>query len=450
MIKNNLFAELNFNKNKFLYYKKKYSFELIKKNINKIYQTAIKNKKGVVALNTKNKLDFLIKLYALNKAGFVVFITNTNSENFLKKEKIKINYFFKKNKFTNIKKTKYPLDKKISLIFKTSGSTDVSKYVFLSNDNISFITSEMNKKMFLNTRSQNELIFAPIDHAFGFGRLHSLLKSNHSITLVDKITLSKFYNTCDYFNCTCASIPSNILMALIDLDYKNFKKKISKFNYLHTSTSYLPINYRKKFKNLNCNLFINYGMTEAMRSTFLDCKKYPKKIHTEGKPFKGINLKIDKKYNTYGNIFIKGRNLTLGYSDKKLWKSRFINGWFSTGDLGYLDKDGFLIFYGRDKDNINYNGINYNLKQIEKYLKKRFFMKNLKIINISKKRNSFDSKLFLFIDKNLKENLIYKYLKSKKIFITFEKIIKTKKFIYNRTGKINTNNFIKKINEKSN
>ena len=67
-----------------------------------------------------------------------------------------------------------------------------------------------------------------------------------------------------------------------------------------------------------------------------------------------------------------------------------------------------------------------------------------------KKRNNFDSELFLFIDKNIKENLIYKYLKSKKIFIIFEKIIKTKKFIYNKTGKIDTNNFIKEINEKSN
>ena len=36
-------------------------------------------------------------------------------------------------------------------------------------------------------------------------------------------------------------------------------------------------------------------MTEAMRSTFLDCMKYKNKIHTEGKPFAGIKIKFLKK-----------------------------------------------------------------------------------------------------------------------------------------------------------
>ena len=106
-------------------------------------------------------------------------------------------------------------------------------------------------------------------------------------------------------------------------------------------------------------------MTEAMRSTFLNCQKYPTKIHTEGKPFKcGIKTK-NKTWN-----IIKGNNLAISYLDKNSWKSNIENGWFKTGDIGELDKQNFLTFKGRNIDNININGLNYSLNTIENLIKK--------------------------------------------------------------------------------
>ena len=65
-------------------------------------------------------------------------------------------------------------------------------------------------------------------------------------------------------------------------------------------------------------------MTEAMRSTFLNLKKHKNKIHTEGRPIKGVKLKIKKNMlKNYGEILVKGRNLAYGYNNENEWKRKF-------------------------------------------------------------------------------------------------------------------------------
>ena len=201
---------------------------------------------------------------------------------------------------------------------------------------------------------------------------------------------------------------------------------------------------RKKLLNKGTNLFINYGMTEAMRSTFLDCKKYPKKIHTEGKPFSGALIKIYKKNkkDKIGQIFLKGKHLARGYSEAKLWKLNFDGKWFKTTDLGYLDKDNFLIFHGRNNNTININGVNYFLDDIENLLKKKFKNIKYKILNISNSKNYYNSELYLFVEKLIDMSQIQKILKQKKINITFRKQILIKNFKFEKTGKLNIKNLI--------
>ena len=440
----NLFSEIKFCKDKSIFYEKKYNFSKIKVLINKTFDPIRKYRKGVVVLDTKDKLKFITRFYSCNKAGFIIFLSNSIRE--IKKEKIQINYIFRGDKLIKISNPKKNFKKNVAIILKTSGSIEFPKYVFLTNENISFITSKMNKAMFEGKKKFNELIFAPIDHAFGLGRLHSLMKSSNSISLVDNYTVSSFYNTFKIFNCNSISMPAKLLSTLMDLDFQNFKKKMKDLNYAQISTGYFPLSYRKKVLSLRTNLFINYGATEVIRSSFLDCKKYPSKIHTEGKPFEGIKIKIvNKGKNIHGDIFVKGKNLSQGYSNEKLWKSSLHKGWFKTKDLGFLDKDGFLIFAGRDNDNVNINGVNYSLKLIENDIRQNLKILNLKILNISKKGTDYDTKLYLFLDKKINKSLIFSFLNRKKINISFEKIILVNKFDYENTGKMNVKNLIKLI-----
>ena len=152
-----------------------------------------------------------------------------------------------------------------------------------------------------------------------------------------------------------------------------FKKITKDIKYIQISSGFFPLNLRKKLLALGINLYINYGMTEAMRSTFLNCRKYKNKIATEGKPFKGIKIKIKKiNNNKVGEILIKGKNLAFSYSDKKIWKQKIDNGYFKSGDIGYLDEDNFLIFKGRDDDKIDIKGNIFYASNLEAKLKKNF------------------------------------------------------------------------------
>ena len=122
-------------------------------------------------------------------------------------------------------------------------------------------------------------------------------------------------------------------------------------------------------------------------------------------------------------------------------EKKFKSNYFDSGDIGYLDKDNFLIFKSRVSNKININGIVFYLDEIENILKKKFSISIVKIVKLNK------SKFYLILDKQIDKNLIYNFLKNKKINIFFEEIISFK-LDKKDTGKIDMTNIIKKIYEK--
>jgi len=67
-----------------------------------------------------------------------------------------------------------------------------------------------------------------------------------------------------------------------------------------------------------------------------------------------------------GEILYRGDNLMTGYwEDKEEEKKVLVDGWFHTGDLGFIDEDGYIYITGRKKDVIISGGENITPKQVE-------------------------------------------------------------------------------------
>ena len=134
----------------------------------------------------------------------------------------------------------------------------------------------------------------------------------------------------------------------------------------------LDIELQRFFSALGMPMYQGYGLTEAA-PVISSNSPLNHKMGTSGKPVENIEVKItnDKgkelSFGEKGEIVVRGENVMLGY-----WKNEnasyesLQNGWLHTGDMGYLDKDGYLNVLGRFKSLlIGNDGEKYSPEGIE-------------------------------------------------------------------------------------
>lgn len=123
----------------------------------------------------------------------------------------------------------------------------------------------------------------------------------------------------------------------------------------------------KFFHQVGVVILEGYGLTETSPISACNCLNKENRIGSVGQPLDGVEIKIasDKE------ILIKGPNVMLGYwknpqADQESFDE---NGWFRSGDLGFMDKERFITIIGRKKDIIvTSNGKNIMPEKLESIL----------------------------------------------------------------------------------
>lgn len=132
----------------------------------------------------------------------------------------------------------------------------------------------------------------------------------------------------------------------------------------------------KGLREFGFNFIQGYGLTET--APILTLNRLDKfKDDAAGIPLPSVELKINNPNKEgYGEVYAKGPNVMLGYyKNEKLSEETFEGEWFKTGDLGYIDKDGFLHISGRKKNVIiANNGKNIFPEEIEDILNRNPFI----------------------------------------------------------------------------
>ena len=121
------------------------------------------------------------------------------------------------------------------------------------------------------------------------------------------------------------------------------------------------------FNNFGIELVQGYGLTETSPVIAAESDK-EKKPGAVGLALPSLNVKIDNPdENGEGEILVKGPSVMMGYyHNEEENKKAFVDGWFRTGDYGYITDDGFIYVTGRKKDIIVLrNGKNVYPQEIE-------------------------------------------------------------------------------------
>ncbi|MCF0140530.1 MAG: AMP-binding protein [Mogibacterium sp.] len=123
------------------------------------------------------------------------------------------------------------------------------------------------------------------------------------------------------------------------------------------------------FRSIGIDTLQGYGLTET--SPVLTAEKLThQRAGSVGLPLPGVSIRIDGvDENGIGEVLAKGPNVMIGYLRDEDNEGVFTNGWFRTGDLGYIDEDGFLFLRGRKKNVIVLkNGKNVYPEELEEVL----------------------------------------------------------------------------------
>lgn len=171
---------------------------------------------------------------------------------------------------------------------------------------------------------------------------------------------------------------SNALLCVgIDMRKKFFGQVTAAFggNLQSIVSGGAPLNPEivKDFYSFGILVFEGYGITECAPLISVNRPDHIR-LHSVGIPVPGVTVKIDKtEGEKTGEILVTGKNVMLGYYKNEEATAEVFteDGYFRTGDIGYLDKDNFIFITGRKKNIILLsNGKNIFPEELEEYLQK--------------------------------------------------------------------------------
>lgn len=272
----------------------------------------------------------------------------------------------------------------MSFMLFTSGTTAMSKAVMLSHKNI--VTNLMDIASVLNLDENDTLLsFLPLHHTFEctVGFLYVMYRGasiaycegvRHIANNIKEYQITAMISVPALYENMYKRLMKNIekkgklqevekLMKLTGMLSKvgiDFRKKIFKeihdglgghLRLLVNGAAALSAEVEKGFNDLGIKTVQGYGLTETspVISAGTD---FEQEIGSVGKVFPSVKLKIvNKDENGIGEIHVKGPTVMLGYYQNEEATKEVLDskGWFNTGDLGYVDKKGFLFLCGRKK-----------------------------------------------------------------------------------------------------
>ncbi len=369
-----------------------------------------------VIMSAKDSMGLIMKIGYEVTQGFKVEKPR-RSENYLYwKEFIKYGDLYEN--FENINTGReFP-----ATILQSGGSTGKPKGIVLSNGNINSATIQA--KLALPDLDSDDIILGimPIFHGFGLE-----VSINDAFCVGAKVVLIPTFKASEFDKLLTKYKPSVLVgvPTLFEAMTNNERMENVKLNNLKyviaggDSFNKAKVNKINDFLHAHgaqTNFTQGFGMTEAVAAVSFDLK-YASRPGSVGIPWPGTYVKIVKPntdeevpYGTDGEICISGPTVMLGYyNDEKetndaLRIHKDGNIWLHSGDIGVMDKDGFITYKQRLKRMIVSSGYNVYPSQIEEVLEKHPAVLDSSVIGVPHPYKVEVAKAYIVLKKGYRES----------------------------------------------
>lgn len=296
---------------------------------------------------------------------------------------IRWNQFMKLGKacFWNCKVHRKPEDP--AAILYSGGTTGTTKGIVLSNLNFNALSQQVVETNPMFRPGDKMLAAMPLFHGFGLGVcIHTMLSQGGRCILVPRFTAKSYAKLITKYQCNFIAGVPTLYEALLRLPSME-KANLACLKGVFSGGDSLSVELKKKFDKFlydhkaSIQIREGYGTTECVTAS---CLTPPLKFKegSIGIPFPDTYYKIVKPgtdevvpYGEEGEIVLAGPSVMTGYLDMPEETAAVLREhsdgliWVHTGDLGFMDDEGFIYFKGRAKRMIISSGYNIYPAQLE-------------------------------------------------------------------------------------
>ena len=333
----------------------------------------------------------------------------------------------------------------VAAMIYSSGLTGYPMGAMLTQGNLDH-NSDLLRICMNGDDTDTTLTVIPCFHSFSASvNMLSMLRYGGTVYLMKKLDFKELHRTLTDGGISIICAVPTLFYGLVyhpdlkDIDYTCMKTLIA-------GGSALPIEVYNAFKQkFHTDLRQGYGITEASPVCAVNQKHLPIKPASIGTTVPGVSCRVEDdagnilKPGETGELLFKGPNIMKGYYNQEEETRRIItDGWLHTGDLGYMDEDGFIYITGYKKDMVITSGFNVYSREVVNVLNSMDGIRDSAIIGEPDLMRGAIIKAFVVRnDENLTEDEIKKFARKQLApFKTPRKVEFVPKILRDEKGKV--------------
>lgn len=289
-----------------------------------------------------------------------------------------------------------------AVIIYTSGTTGNPKGVVLTHRNLIANALAGRGEAYTTRDEETQLAVLPLAHAYGILVSNVFFLRGMTVIAHPRFDTSAVLSAIERHRIVAfAGVPAMFVALLYSPDADKYDT--SSLRSCVSGSAPLPLAILEGFeKKFNCTILEGYGLSEASAALTGHSLSIPRKPGSVGVPLPGVELLIvdandqPLPVGEIGEVIARGPNIMQSYYNMpEETAAAMRNGWLHTGDMGYLDQDGYLYIVERKKDLIIRGGFNIYPRDVEEVLNRHPAVIESAVVGVPSLRMGEEVKAFV-------------------------------------------------------